>query len=222
MRKIIAILAIAMMTASCATAQEYRYEVGAALGVSGYIGDVNDGNMYTQPGIAGGGIFRYNMNSRFAVKANLLYVGLSGDSKHVDRKFPNNGHYEFKSSVIDLGGQAEVNFLNFGMGARYKNYKRISPYMVAGVGATMAFVDGQTNFTFNIPLGAGVKYRVKDRLNLGFEFTMHKEFGDKIDGLSDLNGVKHGFGKNTDWYSVAMFTVTFEFGKRCVKCHYVE
>ena len=204
MRKIIAILATAMMTASGATAQEYRYEVGAALGVSGYIGDVNDGNMYTQPGIAGGGIFRYNMNSRFAVKANLLYVGLSGDSKHVDRKFPNNGHYEFKSSVIDLGGQAEFNFLNFGMGARYKNYKRISPYMVAGVGATMAFVDGQTNFTFNIPLGAGVKYRVK------------------IDGLSDLNGVKHGFGKNTDWYSVAMFTVTFEFGKRCVKCHYVE
>ena len=57
---------------------------------------------------------------------------------------------------------------------------------------------------------------------MGFEFTMRKSFGDKLDGLSDLYGVKHSFAKNTEWYSLALFTVTWEFSKRCTKCHYVE
>ena len=71
-------------------------------------------------------------------------------------------------------------------------------------------------------LGIGVKYKIKERLNVGFEFTMRKSFGDKLDGLSDLYGVKHTFAKNTEWYSMALFTLTWEFSKRCTKCHYVE
>ena len=54
------------LMAATAVAQEYRYEVGPALGVSGYIGDISSGNMYKHPGIVGGGVFRYNMNSRIA------------------------------------------------------------------------------------------------------------------------------------------------------------
>lgn len=210
------------MAAHAALAQDYRYEIGPALGVSGYLGDVNDGNLYAHPGIAGGALFRYNMNSRWALKANLFYAGLSGDSKDIDRKFPGNEHYDFKSSVFDLGAQAEFNFLNYGLGPKYKNYKRVTPYMVLGLGAAVASVDGKTHFTVNLPMGIGVKYKLKQRLNLGFEFTMRKEFIDKIDGLSDLNGISHGFAKNTDWYSIAVFTVTYEFSKRCSKCHYVE
>ena len=51
---------------------------------------------------------------------------------------------------------------------------------------------------------------------------MRKEFSDRIDGLSDLHGIKHSFGKNTDWYSLAAFSVSYEFGKRCIKCNYIE
>ena len=46
MKKIFAILAMALMAAT-AVAQEYRYEVGPALGVSGYIGDISSGNIST-------------------------------------------------------------------------------------------------------------------------------------------------------------------------------
>ena len=72
MKKVIALLAFAMMSLA-AIAQEYRYEVGPALGVSGYVGDISGGNMYKHPGVVGGGVFRYNMNSRIAFKGNLLY-----------------------------------------------------------------------------------------------------------------------------------------------------
>lgn len=222
MKKWIAILAMSLMLACSALAQDYRYEVGPALGVSGYLGDVNNGNLYKHPGVAGGAIFRYVMNSRWAFKGNLLYAGLSGKSTDIDTKFPNATVYSFNSKLFDLGAQAEFNFLNYGIGPKYKNYKRISPYMVLGLGATISSVAGATHFTMNLPMGIGVKYKVKPRLNLGFEFTMRKALGDQLDGLSDLNGIKHGFAKNTDWYSVALFTVTYEFSKRCTKCHYVE
>lgn len=219
------LMLVAAVTLSLhAVAQDYRYEIGPALGISGYLGDVNNSNLFRHPGVAGGGVFRYNINSRWAVKANALYVGISGNSKDIKTQFPGGDiEYKFNSHLIDMGAQIEFHFLNFGMGARYKNLKRISPYMTVGLGGVLSFGNGNTAAGMVLPLGAGVKFRVKERLNLGFEFTMRKSFSDKIDGgLSDLTGISHGMAKNTDWYSVGMFTVTFEFSKRCSKCHYVE
>lgn len=222
MRKTAMIMALTLMSVLTAWSQNYRYEIGPALGVTGYLGDVNTSNMYKMPRVAGGGIFRYNMNSRFAFKGNLLYVNLAGDSKNIESQFPGQEQYKFSAHVIDLGGQVEFNFFHFGEGPRYKHYKRITPYMVAGLGAELSFANGNTSFGFVLPLGAGVKFKLKERLNIGFEFTMRKSFSDKIDGISDLYGYSHGIAKNTDWYSVAMFTLTYEFSKRCVKCHYIE
>ena len=222
MIKKLAILTIVTMAAFTCMGQEYRYEIGPALGITGYLGDVNTANMYKMPRVAGGGIFRYNLNTRWAFKGNLLYVGLAGDSKNIESQFPHGEQYKFSTHVIDLGGQVEFNFFHFGEGAKYKNYKRITPYMVAGLGMELSFAGGKTSFGAVLPLGAGVKYRLKERLNIGFEFTMRKSFSDKVDGITDLYGYNHGFAKNTDWYSVGMFTVTYEFSKRCVKCHYIE
>lgn len=222
MIKKLAILIIVAMTALVGMSQEYRYEVGPAVGITGYLGDVNTANMYKMPRVAGGGIFRYNLNTRWAFKGNLLYVGLAGDSKNIESQFPHGEQYKFSAHVIDLGGQVEFNFFHFGEGAKYKNYKRLTPYMVAGLGMELSFAGGKTSFGAVLPLGAGVKYRLKERLNIGFEFTMRKSFSDKVDGITDLYGYNHGFAKNTDWYSVGMFTITYEFSKRCVKCHYIE
>ncbi len=203
-------------------AQDYRFEVGPSLGISGYLGDVNRGNMWSHPGITGGGVFRYILNSRWAIKGNLSYAGISGNSADIDSKFPVETPYEFKSSLFDLGGQVEFNFFHFGSGPTYKQYKRFSPYLTVGLGAVLSSTSGQTNVAMTIPMGVGIKYKLKERLNVGFEFTMRKSLGDKIDGLTDLYGVKHGIAKNTDWYSLASFTVTYEFSKRCVKCHYID
>ena len=203
-------------------AQQYKYEVGPTLGMTGYLGEANNGNVFKHPSFTVGGIFRYAHNSRWAFKANLNYADIRGDSKNDENKYPEGIDYKFSSSLIDLGLTAEFNFLNYGSGPAYKKYKPISPYMVAGVGFVFAMCDGHNQASFTIPFGIGVKYKYKDRLNLNFEFTMRKEFSDRIDGLSDLYDIKHSFAKNTDWYSFAMFSVTYEFGKRCIKCNYIE
>jgi len=223
MKRIALIATLIIITAAMpAVAQSYKYEVGPSLGMTGYLGDVNNSNLFKHPGVTIGGLFRYVHNSRWAFKANLNYATISGNSKDIETVFPNGEQYDFKSNLFDLGLTAEFNFLNYGKGPLYKKYKPISPYMVAGVGFVFAICDGHNAASFTIPIGAGVKYKFKDRLNLGLEFTMRKEFSDRIDNLSDLYGIKHSFSKNTDWYSFVTLSVTYEFGKRCVRCNYIE
>lgn len=223
MKKSLFVIVLLMLLAPVsAMAQQYKYEVGPSLGMTGYLGDANNGNLFKHPSFTVGGLFRYAHNSRWAFKANLNYANIRGDSEQDEIWYPYGLNYTFTSSLFDVGFTAEFNFLNYGRGPMYKKYKPITPYMVAGVGFVFAICDGSNQASFTIPIGIGVKYKYKERLNLGFEFTMRKEFSDRIDGLSDLNGIKHSFAKNTDWYSFATFSVTYEFGKRCIKCNYIE
>ena len=222
MKKALFIMLLTLFAVFSMAAQEYKYEVGPTLGMTGYLGEANNGNLFKHPSFTLGGNFRYIHNSRWAFKANLNYANIRGDSEQDESMYPDGENYTFTSNMIDLGFTAEFNFLNYGRGPMYKKLKPISPYMVAGVGFVFAICDGHNQASFTIPIGVGVKYKYKDRMNLGFEFTMRKEFSDRIDGLSDLYGIKHSFAKNTDWYSFAEFTVGFEFGKRCIKCNYIE
>jgi opacity protein-like surface antigen len=223
MKKSLFIVALIMLFAvPTVLAQQYKYEVGPTLGMTGYLGEDNNGNLFKHPSFTVGGIFRYVHNSRWAFKANLNYANLRGNSMYDETWYPDGLNYTNSSNLIDLGLTAEFNFLNYGRGPAYKKYKPISPYMVAGVGFVFAINNGHNQASFTVPIGIGVKYKLKDRVNLGFEFTMRKEFSDRIDGHSDLFGIKHSFAKNTDWYSFAMFTASFEFGKRCIKCNYIE
>ena len=222
MRKILAYIVIVIMTVCSAHAQEYRYELGAGLGMTGYVGDVNKSNPFKHPGLGGGVLFRYLPDTRWAVKANLLGGGISGNSADYKMNFPDGNTYEFSSTLIDFGVQVEFNFFDYGIGPTYMKLKRLTPYLTLGLGGTVAVGLDKPAFAVNVPMGAGLKWKVKERLNLGLEFTMRKAFGDGLDGLRDLNGIKSSFAKNTDWYSFTMFSITYEFSKRCSTCHYVE
>ena len=87
---------------------------------------------------------------------------------------------------------------------------------------------GQMEFNFfpYSPLGVGLKYKVKNRINLGCEFSFRKLFGDGLDVTDDSNAflddpyhMKGSFLKNKDWYSFLLFTVTWDFGPRCRTCN---
>jgi hypothetical protein len=77
----------------------------------------------------------------------------------------------------------------------------------------------------NIPVGLGVKYKLKPRINLGFEWTMRFSTTDKLDAtpegtqLNDPYGVKSAMFKNKDSYSFAMFFITYDMFPKYRKCN---
>ena len=151
-------------------------------------------------------------------------LGLSGNTADMADVLPDQAQYSFTSTVYDLGARFEFNFLPYGIGETYKRLRRISPYLTLGVGLCMSSSGGTTSVAPTIPMGFGVKFKMAERWNLGAEFTMTKAFGDKLDGpvLNDLNGIKTAFYRNTDWFSRLTIGISYEFGKRCETCHYVD
>ena len=205
-----------------AQAETYRFDLGAQVGVAGYLGDASS-NIFGHPGFSGGVSWRYLPDARWAVRALLNVMSLSGDTADMDDVLPGQAQYSFKSTAYDLGGRVEFNFFSYGIGESYKKLRRWSPYLTVGLGVTLATCGGESAFGVNIPMGAGIKYKLRERWNLGLEFTMTKVFSDHVDGeLSDLYQIKSSFIKNTDWYSNISVSVTYEFGKRCSTCHYVD
>lgn len=219
----IALLSLFGMTA---LAQEYRYELGGMAGASMYMGDANQNAFFQGWNPAGGVVFRNNLNFRWAFKADLLVGKVSGDTKNVDNVFPNGAQTSFDRIFCSLGGQMEFNFLPYSDKFAYLNTSKISPYMLLGLGLTVAGGDGDAFINVNMPIGVGVKYKVRNRLNLGLEFAVHKLFGDDFDVSRDDNefnldnpyNVKSGAFKNKDWYNTLLFSVTWEFGLRDGRC----
>lgn len=228
MQRFVSSLIVGLLTILAAPnlkAQEenYKFDIGAGIGMSGYLGDLNNSNPFKRPGFAGDLSFRYRFDTRWGLVTNLGYSTLSGNSKDLGSAFPNNETYSFKSSIIDISERAEVNFFAFGQGESYKRLRRWTPYMSVGIGFVLASCDGQTNAAFTIPMSLGVKYKLKERINLGLEFNITKAFGDHLDGeIADLYQVKSSFLKNTDWYSQIALTISYEFGLRCPTCHYYD
>lgn len=223
-RLLVILFTLVALAAPRLQAQEetYRFDVGAQVGMAGYLGDASS-NIFVHPGFSGGVSWRYLPDARWAVRALLNVMSLSGDTADMDDVLPGQAQYSFKSTAYDLGGRVEFNFFSYGIGESYKKLRRWSPYLTVGLGVTLATCGGESAFGVNIPMGAGIKYKLRERWNLGLEFTMTKVFSDHVDGeLSDLYQIKSSFIKNTDWYSNISVSVTYEFGKRCSTCHYVD
>lgn len=217
-----------VITAACAMSaysQEipYKYSAGLSIGMSGYAGDASS-TIFSHPGFAADGTFRYQYDARWWFGGNFSVLTISGNTADVDGVRPGGIEYSFKSTVFDLNGRVDFNFFPYGIGETFKGLRRWTPYITAGVGVTLASCAGNLAVGPNIPLGVGLRYKPAERWNLSLEFTVTKVFNDHIDGpdLSDLTQIESSFIKNNDWYSRLSIGVSYEFGRRCETCHYVE
>ena len=207
--------------AAVAQPEAYKFDIGAGLGMTGYLGDLNSSSLFSHPGFGGNLSFRYLANTRLAIRGVLSMASLSGSSADMENAMPLPEPIDFKSTLYDLSVRGEFNFFNYGIGETYKRLRRISPYLALGIGVSMASGSGENAVGFTIPMAVGVKFKLKPRLNLGLEFSMTKIFSDKVDSplLDDPYMIKSSFLKNTDWCSALTLSISYEFGKRCVACN---
>lgn len=232
MKRLLKILTVAVVAIATATpgvsAQDlvdsYKFDFGAGIGMSGYLGDANTSNLLAHPGLAANVGVRYLFNSRFAAKAQIEMAQLSGNTADYDNVFPNQAQYSFKANAYSLLIKGEANFFAYGIGETYKRLRRWTPFVSIGVGATLGSSGGKSTGALAIPLGVGVKVKLNRRLNFNAEFTMTKTFTDRLDSeeLSDPYQIKSSFFKNTDWYSTLTVGLSYEFGPRCVTCHRID
>ena len=206
-----------LFTALAQEDPEYRLEVGAGAGAVTYLGDFN-GNLLKGMQPWGTAIVKYKMNPRMAVGLALGYGRLKGSSDRAKTWYPTE-YYEFGTKMINMDVRYEYNFWPFGTGREYRGAKRLTPYVVPGLG--IAYHGGpKKGIAVNLPLGAGLKYKIGDRLNLAAEWRIHFTLSDKLDGVSDPYGIKSsGIFKNTDCFSILQMTLTYDLWAKCKTCN---
>ena len=231
---------LTVLTAVNASAQdgellEYQQEIGGGLGVSSYWGDAG-GGLLKNPGFLGTALWRRNLNPRMAVKTNIGFGRISGDTKGIfiptdplsqtaEGGVPSQTIH-FARTLLDVGAQFEFNFLGYGLGAAYKGVSRWTPYLLGGVGATMAFGSGAPAAGgMNIPLGFGFRYKIRPRLNVGLEWSINFTTSDRLDDtalpphLDDPYGIESGLFKNKDCYTKTFVFLTYDISPKYRKCN---
>ena len=223
------LLMLGLSTCVTVVAQEYKYEIGGMAGMSMYMGDANQTNFFQGWHPSAGVVFRRNFDFRWAFKGDLLVGKGSGDTKNMQSLFPENSHATFDRSFYELGGHMEFNFFPYSDKFAYLNTSKIAPYLLAGLGLAFAPGDNQSFFGIHLPLGVGVKYKVKNRVNLGIEYSVRKLFQDNFDApntegfnLNNPYGFQTSWAKNNDWYSTLTFSITWDFGLNSAICNNSE
>lgn len=208
---------LSSMVSVRAQEKEYMYEVGASAGLSWGYGDVNTNKAVYSPSFSYGVLGRYNVNLRWALAAELTSSGISGNTADFDYAFP-GGDYKFDRRFWQASILPEFHFWNYGLGVDYREKKRYTPFLTAGLTAGVVTGDGNSDFTWGIPLGAGFKVKIKPRLNAHITALFTKTFGDKLDGCADPEGIKTSALMGNDWLASIRIGFTFEFKERCVEC----
>lgn len=209
----------------CAEELEYKYEFGGMLGGCYYLGDANYTGFFKELNMMGGIVWRYNINPRMALKANLAVGKITGTTEDGEYRIP-GGDASFSRTIYDLGAQFEYNFFAYGEGAGYKRTHRLTPYIFGGLGLTYAPEPVDNVFTLNMPIGAGVKYKFAPRFNLGCELSFRFTLSDKLDvteknlpSLEDPYGIKSSGVKNKDSYSFLSIFLTYDLSPKYRKCN---
>ncbi len=181
-------------------------EAGAWAGGINQWSDVNTTSSVLDARPSGGILGRYNLDSRLSGKFSLNYGRATAKDKNFEPAFIYQGgrREQVRTKVLDAQAQFEFNFWDFRPKNQFQESLPWTPYFSAGVGFSdispqllfdnNEWVDVSTMPTedlkdFNrgqihIPLGAGAKYKLNERWNIGAEFTSHILFTDYFDDLS--------------------------------------
>ncbi len=205
-----------------AAAQEkYLMEVGVNGGVTYYLGDLNESGFYTKIRESFGVFLKYNPDFRSSFKISCTKGRIAGDVMEKGMRIPNDAPRSFQSHLYDLALTYEYNFFPFSDEFAYLGTQRFTPYITAGLGGTYAeTVDGGILSPI-VPFGVGVRYKLKHRINVGFEVSFRWAFTDRLDakGLNDPYKIQSDWIKNKDWYSFTHFFISYEFGPKRRDCN---
>ena len=183
-----------------------RSEIGFMIGGSTYLGDLNQFVPFRKTHLAGGLLYRYNVNPRLSVRVNFTYGKVSADDALSTEALNRERNLSFHSDIWELGAGVEFNYFPFQLGHdRYKGTAyllaelgvfRMNPktmYNGAEVALRPLGTEGQgtslnskKHYSLTqicLPLGVGAKLSLSDRVGLNVEIGIRKTFTDYLDDV---------------------------------------
>ena len=176
-------------------------------GLSYYLGDLNTVH-FSNPLQTMGFAIRQNIDRRFSYKAEALYINIKSDERESKDTIAKNRGLHFRSSIFELSGQLEFNFLPYEIGnplytwtpfiytgisifhhnpqAENRNGEWIDlqPLGTEGQETTVYDRNKYSLIQFAIPMGGGVKIAITESFNILLEYSARKTFTDYIDDVS--------------------------------------
>ncbi|MBA6155861.1 hypothetical protein H3Z83_04895 [Tenacibaculum sp. S7007] len=201
------------------TIQSQTHEIGFFAGGSNYVGDIGRTNYVYPNELAGGLIYKYNLNPRIALRGTYTYIPVSANDLDAENLFRNNRRFKFKNNIHEFALGVEVNFFDYNI----SNYKTtFTPYILAEVAtfnyASPSEVIGNTirlknKFSYSLPVGIGIKGRLDDHLAIAFESAVRFTLVDDIDFTTNKVNVYDFGGNGNDWYVFTGVSIVYSFGR---------
>lgn len=205
------------------------WEALASLGLSGYIGEYNPGNILKINSFTLDGGAKYNFNPTWGIRGSLAVIGVNGKANYtVNPGLPVIAPDEaFKSkTLVEISILPEFNFFKFEPN-QSKNV--MTPYIFAGVGGVLFPREKQrvgqrkttkTSLKPVIPFGAGFKYNLKGSLSINSFISYRIAGTGSLDNYlapmprKDSGGVRFLDKVNsTDKYTTFQIGITYTFFK---------
>ena len=203
--RLIGISSLLMLLTFSGLKAQKSVELGGWLGASYYFGDLRSSFKLTDPGPAGGIIFRYNFDSRINLKTSLNIGYVQADDAQSNNPFEKARNLSFNSYIWDFTTQMDFNFMPYLHGDKEKWY---TPYLLVGVslyhfnpttefnGQSYALgnlgTEGQLpgeEYSLNqlgIAYGLGYKFDISPGWSINIELSNRILFTDYIDDVSGV------------------------------------
>lgn len=168
---------------------------------------------FYSPSFSGGLICRYNFNPRNSIRFHGIFATIKGDPADTEDPFPDSPYEAFTTRLVDLGVNAEFNFMPYE--ATKIRKERFTPYVSGGLAYAIVF---GSETAAALSFGGGFKYNVTRRMSGGLEWSFRKSFSDMLDGVPNTGQENNVFFHNKDWYSIVGVFVTykiFDWGLDC-------
>lgn len=222
-KKLILLASILLYTPMLSFSQESK-EIGIFLGGSSYFGEINQLGEFYSPSPAVGFIYRKTKNPHYSIKYGLTASRLSGS----DSDFSNSNEYKAmrnhtmaENSIIDFIIQTEFNFLPITYTEDRDNF---APYVHLGIGGFMA-LETSPLLQLAIPFGAGIKFKLSEKIEVRAEYIYHRTFTDKLDNTPekavDVNFINKQLSEknNNDNFAVYGISFLYTFKRQQMQCH---
>lgn len=189
-----------------------KSELGFMLGGSYYTGELNRLGHFQQMYFAGGGIFRYNLNPRVALRGTAYAGRIEGNDASARNAAYQNRNLSFRSLLIEGAFGLEFNYLTYvtsrtygerywyssymfiQMSAFYFNPKaefegtmyELQPLGTEGQGTPLSNRGNYRRVQPSIPMGLGFKINLTKKVQFFTEYGIRLTFTDYLD---DVKGV---------------------------------